>query len=204
MHPDDRAIGLEKDTLLIEASESATRSVSRWRIVALLFSLAITVLIFLYKDQLAQFSTHGYFGIFVVSIVGNATVVLPVPGLAATFMAGGVFNPLLVGVVSGIGMALGELSGYLAGYGGKAIIGAENKDVYKRLENWMRYHGFLTVFVLSAIPNPIFDLAGIAAGMLRFPFWRFLLACFLGKTTKGIIFALAGAQSILWFEKFLG
>jgi len=92
MHPDDRAIGLEKDTLLIEASESATRSVSRWRIVALLFSLAITVLIFLYKDQLAQFSTHGYFGIFVVSIVGNATVVLPVPGLAATFMAGGFYG----------------------------------------------------------------------------------------------------------------
>jgi membrane protein DedA with SNARE-associated domain len=67
----------------------------------------------------------------------------------------------------------------------------------------MRRHGSVTVFVLSAIPNPLFDLAGITAGMLRFPVWRFLVACFLGKTVKGIVFALAGAQSLQWVERFV-
>ncbi len=194
---------LAKDTPLLQASKSASKPAPRWRVVALLFSLAITVLIFLCRDQLAQFSTYGYFGVFVVSVVGNATLLLPMPSLAATFMAGGIFNPLLIGVVSGAGMAIGELSGYLAGYGGRAIIETQNREMYDRLEGWMRRHGFLTVFVLSVIPNPIFDLAGIAAGILRFPLWRFLLACFLGKTVKGIAFAFAGAQSLQWFERFL-
>jgi len=193
---------IEQPTPVLETDRSAKRTVV-WRIAALVFAMSITVLIFLYRDQLAGLGSYGYLGLFAVSIVGNATVLLPVPSLAATFLAGGIFNPLLAGVVSGAGMAVGELSGYLAGYGGTAIIGKKDTKTYARLDNWMQRRGYLTVFVLSAIPNPIFDLAGIAAGMLRFPVWRFLLACFLGKAVKGIVFALAGAQSLPWVERLL-
>lgn len=174
-----------------------------WRLVVLLFALGITVLVFVYRDRVARFSTYGYLGLFVISVVGNATVLLPVPSLVATFVTGGIFNPWAVGVVSGAGMAIGELSGYLAGYGGAAIIEAKDRARYERLENWMKRYGALTIFVLSVIPNPIFDLAGIAAGALHFPLWQFLLICFLGKTVKGIVLALAGAQSIHWLERFL-
>jgi membrane protein YqaA with SNARE-associated domain len=174
-----------------------------WRVVALLFALTISVLVFAFRDQVAKFASYGYLGLFFVSIVGNATVLLPVPSLAATFVAGGILNPLLVGIVSGAGMAIGELSGYLAGYGGGAIITVENQDRYQRLESWMRRYGALTIFVLSMIPNPFFDLAGIAAGALHYPLWRFLLVCFLGKTVKGLVLAFAGAQSLTWINRFL-
>ena len=188
---------------MLDTSQSATRPTLRWRIVALLFALGITVLIFVYRDRLARFSSYGYLGLLVVNIVGNATVLLPVPSLAATFVAGGVFNPVLAGVISGVGMAIGELSGYLAGYGGTAIVETRDRERFQRLESWMRRHGFLTIFVLAVIPNPIFDLAGIAAGVLHFPIWYFLLACFLGKAVKGLVFAFAGAQSLQWFDRFL-
>jgi len=151
----------------------------------------------------AEFASYGYLGLFFVSVVGNATVLLPVPSLAATFITGSILNPLLVGFVSGAGMAVGELSGYLAGYGGAAIIAAEDQERYQRLESWMRRYGALTIFVLSVIPNPLFDLAGIAAGALHYPVWRFLLVCFLGKTVKGLVLAFAGARSLEWINRFL-
>jgi membrane protein YqaA with SNARE-associated domain len=173
-----------------------------WRVGALLFALTLSILIFLFRDRVAEFASYGYLGLFVISVVGNATVLLPMPSLVATFVTGGVLNPWLVGIVSGAGMAIGELSGYLAGYGGRAIIEAKDRDRYQRLENWMRRYGALTIFVLSVIPNPVFDLAGIAAGALHYPVWRFLLFCFLGKTVKGLVLAFAGAQSLEWVNRF--
>jgi len=195
-------MGIEPPAPAAKANHSAARMTGS-RVADVFLALAITVLIYVYRDQLSQLGSYGYLGLFVVSAVGNATVLLPIPSLAATFLAGGVLNPLLSGVVSGAGMAVGEMSGYLAGYGGTAIIEKKETKAYERLEGWMRRHGSFTIFVLSAIPNPVFDLAGIAAGMLQFPVRRFLVACFLGKTVKGIVFALAGAQAQQWAERFV-
>ena len=36
--------------------------------------------------------------------------------------------------------------------------------LYIRTEAWMRRRGWLVLFLLSVLPNPVFDLAGIAAG----------------------------------------
>jgi len=183
-------------------SKPASQPHILWRAGALVLALVISILIFVYRDQVVRFSSYGYLGVFVVSVIGNATVLLPLPSLAATFVTGGVFNPIIVGVVSGAGMAIGELSGYLAGYGGGAIIRAEDRERYVRLENWMRRYGGWTILVLSIVPNPLFDLAGIAAGVLHYPVWRFLLVCFIGKSIKGLALALAGAQWLEWFDRF--
>ena len=133
---------------------------------------------------------------FLISVIGNATVFLPVPSLAVVFAGGSVLNPLLVGLIAGLGEPLGELTGYLAGYGGSAIV--QDRQRYERLQGWMERRGFLTLFVLSAIPNPIFDLAGITAGMLKYPVGKFLIACFLGKTIKSFGVAYLGSVSLPW------
>jgi membrane protein DedA with SNARE-associated domain len=188
----------------IKAPEEATKPARQpnmlWQVGALVLVIVVSVLAFVYRDQLVRFSSYGYLGVFVVSVIGNATVVLPLPSLVATFVTGGVLNPLAVGIVSGAGMAIGELSGYLAGYGGGAIVRVEDRERYTRLESWMRRYGSWTLLVLSIIPTPLFDLAGIAAGTLHYPVWRFLALCFVGKTIKGIALALAGAQSVEWVD----
>jgi len=169
---------------------------------AVVLAVVVSLTIVLFRDQLARFERYGYPGVFLISLLGNATVIFPAPSLAVVFGMGGVLNPLLVGLVAGVGEALGELTGYLAGYGGQAVI--EDWQMYDRLERWMQRNGSATILTLSAIPNPFFDLAGIAAGALRFPLARFLLSCWVGKTIKTIFFAFVGAQFLSTLEGLFG
>jgi membrane protein DedA with SNARE-associated domain len=168
----------------------------------LLISGGITLIIFIFAPQIRQFAHYGYPGVFLVSLISNASIALPIPALAVTFSMGAVLSWPLVGLVSGIGEALGESTGYLAGYTGSAMV--ENKRVYSRMQYWMENHGMLTIFVLSVVPNPIIDLAGITAGALKYGYLKFLFSCWAGKTIKTLIFAWAGSQSLNWVMQFLG
>jgi membrane protein DedA with SNARE-associated domain len=115
---------------------------------------------------------------------------------------GSVLNPWIVGIVGGVGQALGEMTGYMAGYSGQTWI--DENRIYNRLARWMQRHGMLTVFVTSVIPNPLFDLGGMAAGALRFPVWKFLIACTAGKVIKNIAFAMAGYYGLEALYRLLG
>lgn len=150
--------------------------------------------------HIQQFQQYGYLGVFIISLIGNATVILPAPSLAVTFSMGAVLAWPLVGLVAGIGEALGESTGYMAGYGGRVIL--EENQTWRRLRFWMENHGMLTIFVLSVIPNPFFDLAGMTAGALKYSYLKFLLAAWVGKTLKTLLFAWAGGHSINWLSQF--
>jgi len=164
-------------------------------VATLLASIGITVAIILLRDQLGNFAVYGYPGIFLVNLIGNATLILPAPAYAAVFAVGGVMNPVLVGILGGLGAALGEMTGYLAGVGGRPVV--KNRRLYERLEGWMHRRGMMVViFLLALVPNPIFDVGGLLAGALRMPVLRFLLACWAGKTVRLIGIALLG-RSIL-------
>jgi uncharacterized membrane protein YdjX (TVP38/TMEM64 family) len=163
------------------------------KLAGLALVLLLTVLIWPFRQRIADFERYGYPGIFLISLLSNATIILPVPGLAATALGGLAFNPLWVGLAAGPGLALGELTGYLAGYSGRAAL--EEPERYQRIERWIQRRGSWVIFILSAIPNPFFDLAGIAAGAVRFPLWRFLLVCWLGQTVKALTVAYLGAGS---------
>ncbi len=84
----------------------------------------------------------------------------------------------------------------MGGLSGQAIIA--NNPHYQRIAPWVRRYGAFAIFFLAAIPNPFFDLAGIAAGITRMPLWRFLLACWLGQLVKMLTLAYAGAASWRW------
>jgi membrane protein YqaA with SNARE-associated domain len=164
------------------------------RILALIFVIAISIFIFSIRDQAEKLAVYGYPGIFILSFLAYATVLLPAPGIAVVFTMGAVFNPFIVALAAGSGAALGEISGYLAGYSSQGV--AERAKIYDRLENWMRKNGPVTVLLLSALPNPFFDLAGAAAGVLKMPVPKFLLWCWIGETLKMLAFATLGSYSI--------
>jgi len=180
--------------------ESRARQAAK-RLLAFLLAVLITVVVVLSHERLAAYAGLGYFGVFLITLLSSGTVVFPVPGLVTVFGAGAVFNPILIGVMAGLGDAIGELTGYLAGYAGQGVI--EDQAVYTRFEGWMKRHGTLTIIFLSAIPNPVFDLAGIAAEALRFPVIRFFLSCLLGKSIKDTMVALAGYYSLTLVEGFI-
>jgi len=166
------------------------------RIFALLVVIAITVFIYSIRDRVDEFAAFGYPGIFLVALMANATILLPAPGVAVVFAMGNIFNPVGIALAAGAGGALGELSGYLAGFSGQAVI--ERTDVYDRIHPWVVNYGLWAILVLSAIPNPFFDIAGVAAGIAKMSIWRFLVACWIGQTIKMTFFAFAGYYSLDW------
>ena len=68
----------------------------------------------------------------------------------------------------------------------------ENNKSYVRMCHWMSRRGSLAVFILAVIPDPIFKFAGMAAGALRFPLWKFLLLVWVGETIKSFGYVLIG------------
>jgi len=160
------------------------------RIVALLFVVGLTIILYIYRENIRELETLGYPGIFLVSLLTNATIILPVPGVLFVSAMGAILNPFWVAVAAGSGATLGEISGYLVGFSGQGVV--ERTKWHNRLEDWIRKYGPITILVLAFIPNPAFDIAGIIAGILKMPLWTFLLFCWIGKVLKMLLFAYGG------------
>jgi len=164
-------------------------------LLTLLLVIAISVGIFYfyrhYTVRVEELKAYLYLAPFLISLTLNATVILPAGSILIISAFGAILpSATLVGLVGGAGAAIGEITGYMAGYSGHGI--AERSKMYGRVEGWMRRWGAMTIFIFALVPF-VFDLAGIAAGVLRFPFWKFFLICWLGRTLLYIGVALAGA-----------
>jgi uncharacterized membrane protein YdjX (TVP38/TMEM64 family) len=171
------------------------------RILAILAVVGITAYIYSIRERVEEFEQFGYAGVFLIALMANATVLLPAPGVAIIYAMGAVFNPLWVGLSAGTGGALGELSGYLAGFSGQAVV--EKTGIYNRIQPWVNKYGGWAILVLSAIPNPFFDIAGIAAGIAKMRLRTFLAFTWVGQIIKMTLFAVAGHYSLEWIETLM-
>lgn len=183
-----------------QSQAAKNRRLAIARILALIVVIAISVYVFSIRDQAKELAKFGYPGIFLLSILANGTVLIPAPGVLFVFAMGAVFNPFGVALAASFGAAIGEMTGYLAGFSGQGV--AERVELYQKLLNWMRKNkllAYLIITILAFIPNPFFDLAGMASGALKVPVTRFLVFCWIGKLLKMLLFAYAGASSLSWW-----
>ena len=164
--------------------------------VAVLIILGASVWAAYTRPDLEGLAVYGYPGLFLLMFISSGSIILPVPGFATVIAAGTVGNPLLIALFAGPGSALGELTGYMAGCGGRTIIGEWRLGVLQRVEGWLRRYGFWALLVLAAVPNPAFDVVGLAAGSLNYPVRKFLLACLIGNTIKYLLLAYLGYAAI--------
>ncbi len=199
------------DTIAVRRLRSSVNRVKRWDKMTLrLLALAVVVGIMVSAALLANTfgspsaRTVGYPVIFLVNFLGSGGFVLPLPGLAFTAWGGYSLNPPLVALVAGTAETLGEVSGYLLGYSGRGLV--EKIPLFKRMEAtvsaWLRRWGWLSILAFAAIPNPVFDVLGIAAGSMRYPFWKFLVVVWAGKLAKTLEVAYLGAQGVQWLLDF--
>ena len=175
-------------------------------LLGLILALAIIIVVgyfyFKHPDFFESLKGYGYLGAFVISVVLNATVIIPVSNMAIIFSLGTLptLSPLLIGLAGGLGAGIGEMTGYIVGRSGRGLL-AKN-TIYARVEKWVKRWGWVAVFFLSGVPL-FFDIVGIIAGAARMPVWRFFLACWLGRTVSYCIVAYLahiGFQAILpWF-----
>lgn len=178
------------------------------RVGIVLVLIGITALFYFFRDEVQTLKRFGYPGLFALNVIASGSIVLPIPALPIVFgMAAAktsvglpIFNWFWLGVAAAAGATIGELSGYGAGFSGQAIF--DRTAVYERLHQWTERYGIWTLTVLAFIPNPLFDMAGIAAGTLKMPLWKFLIATLIGKLFKMWLVAWAGANSIDWITQF--
>ncbi len=100
-------------------------------------------------------------------------------------------------------MAAGEITAYYGGYLGAELVRGRElpgprafHGTIERVVRWVNWlmdrWGMLTLFTLSAIPNPAFEIAGLTAGSVRMSFRRFLVSVTAGKIVRGILIAYYG------------
>lgn len=174
-----------------DMSPSAARNVARWRSwlrPMLIGGAAVALNVLAYylipADFAKRFSAFGYLGIFVVTFVANATIIVPVPylgvvaRLAQSLGFGGV---ILAGA---LGSALGESVAFFVGRAGRETV--NDTRFFRWVQRQMRHpwRAFLALFLLAAPLNPAFDVAGITAGAMGVPYPLFLTAVFLGRIIR--------------------
>ncbi len=226
--PDEKKKHVEgpEDTL---AHNLYDRLLSRWlrthhsRVIAgnaiiifiLVFSIILAAATIYFDINSERLKAFGYVGIFVLNLISTSTFFIPVPGLTAAGQALIVSEaPRLgawqVGLIGGLGMGLGEITAYVAGAAGREVargrqVGGPTwfRNTVNKITSWiswlMRHYGMLTLFVLSAIPNPVFEIAGLTAGAVRMNFWRFLGSVTAGKILRGMALAYIGEFSLHFF-----
>ncbi len=169
---------------------------------------AFALVFFYFSTDISNLKSYGYVGLFLVNVIGAASILLPSPAAASVFGGGALLQNLLgipafvwVGMVAGLGEAIGEFSGYAAGYGGRLMV--ERRPIYERIHRWMDSHGTITMFLMSTVPNPLFDVAGLAAGAVQMPMRRFFLAVLAGKVIKDTWMGAVGAGGVAILTHFM-
>lgn len=163
--------------------------------LGLVLTLAFCALVIVYWDHVTKAEEYGYLGVFLISILSGATVLIPVPGILVVLTLGSISEPAIVGALAGLGEAIGSITIYLTGYGGHRVV--EKLETVEhhytiKFEDWLRRRGSIAVFLMSSILNPFFYPFVAVAGAIHFGLARFFFLCWAGKTLKGMGVAYLG------------
>ena len=168
-----------------------------------------------YGEHVRALEGYGYLGAFIISILGGATIIIPVPMLAVVFALGGVMKyTWLVGLSASAGETIGALTIYMTGHGAGAAFyhkainnnGKPGKlqAIYERLMRLMERRGPLTLFILASVINPFFYPAAFTAGAMRLGLRKYIFICFAGKTIKAMTVVYAGYWGLKGLFQTLG
>jgi membrane protein YqaA with SNARE-associated domain len=158
-------------------------------IAGIILTLAMAAAIIVFDEQVKGLQEYGYVGAFFISILGGATVIIPVPMLALVFALGGVMPfPWLVALSAALGELVGALIIYMTGQGAGKAIGSNKhgriQRAYDKMLGLMERRGAITLFVVTSIVNPFFYPAAFACGALRFGLKKYITIVLVGKIIK--------------------
>jgi len=153
-------------------------------------SLLIMILVSYFFNTVKKYNDYGLFGITLICIIGNIYFLSPTASLVS-IIGGRFYNIFLVGLFAAIGCIVGEILTYNIG-AATGEIALKQENWYEPAKSYMIKNGFLTVFIITSIPNPFVNVSGLLAGSLKYNFWEFLVASFLGNWVQYTITAFIG------------
>ena len=160
-------------------------------IVSLLIIITVGLFTYHYREKLKHLKKYGFVGLFLLSLIGNIAVLSPTNTLIS-FAGGKLYSPIVVGLVIATGSIVGEILTYNLGVAGEIAI--HHNDWYDSAKAMFEKNGFITSMLMTSIPNPFVNFAGLIAGSLGYSFWKFILASFLGNWIQYTICAFLGKK----------
>lgn len=157
-------------------------------------------------DWMNWFAIHfGYLGVFLISFIGALSIFFPIPYTLVIYALGASssLNIHLLALTSGLGSAMGEVSGYLLGYYGGKVISEERKRKMDYMMKIFNRYGAVAVFLFALTPLPD-DLLFIPLGIARYKFVKVFVPCFFGKLLMSYILAYSGRQSFKFIQTVFG
>lgn len=148
---------------------------------------------------------YGYFGIFLISLIGAMSIFFPIPYTVVIFTLGGIssLDPILIALSAGLGSAVGEFSGYLLGVGGRKAIGERYKRKMDVLALLFKRYGSIVIFVFALTPLPD-DLLFIPLGVMRYSIIKAFIPALIGKICMNLIVVYSGRLSIGFIRSIFG
>jgi len=181
-------------------------------ILGVVLTILMAAAIVIFKNQVQELRQYGYVGAFFISILGGATIIIPVPMLAVIFALGGAMKGLWQVAAVGLSAALGEYVGaltiYMTGHGaGRALSASKHGRVqkaYDRMLALMEKRGPIVLFAVASVINPFFYPAALAAGALRFGLRKYTLIVLAGKIIKCMSIVYAGYYGLQGLLRAIG
>ncbi|QOJ78311.1 hypothetical protein IG193_05970 [Infirmifilum lucidum] len=137
----------------------------------------------------------GYLGVFVISVLGNLIPFIPIPYLVAVYLYAALIpgcNPILLGLVSGVGAGFGKLLIYFTSRGVSHIVLSEDtRKRYSRLSSMLGMWGAIAVFLFAATPSPD-DVIIVLLGLMGYNPLKFFIGVTAGKVVISILTAYTG------------
>ncbi len=149
-------------------------------------------------------NSYGLIGVFLASLIANATLFLVVPIDAVILLVSstGIFNPFLLALFAAVGAAIGESTGYFIGKGGRSVVEKKFHNQLDKIEEITKKvsnSGFFFIAFMSFLPFG-FDLISIIAGMVEYDLKKFYPAVFIGRFIRYSILAFAGMTVVEFFS----
>ena len=152
-------------------------------------------------DQAAILS-YGYIGIFGLSFAMSLIVFVPMPYFIPLALASVILDPNIVSFSSAVGATLAKTLIFRAAYIGHRFIGEETHKRIRPFERLVWRYGWVAAFVAAVTPIPD-DVIYIPLGYIKYSFWRFVVATFIGKFIFTLFIAWGARLSITYVYLFV-
>jgi len=156
-----------------------------------------------YQGVFEVLQAYGYIGAFLISVLGSLIPFLPVPYLIPIVLMSKTLDPLLLGILAGMGGAIGKLTSYGLGRFGRRLLKEERRKKMTALGRAIGKYGALAVFLFALTPLPD-DIIYIPIGLAGFDLIKFMFANALGKIILSWIVAYGGRLYFDLVGLFLG
>jgi len=149
----------------------------------------------------------GYLGAFLSGVLGTSSFMISIfpPQVVVFLMSAPAlgFNPLLVGILAGLGAGIGQYFHYYIGTGGRFLLSEKRRASTEKWKARLDKYGVVLIFLFAVTPLTPDDLLWIPLGMMKYPKLKALISAILGKTVMLVLCAYGGYYSIDLIQKYL-